>query len=109
MMTAYIGVRTDDGILVLHAKNLSYCLADGSYTDVVLKWGHTIKISHSIGHVESQLPKQFVRIHHSHIVNLTQMETLINSKSVSVIMRDGNELDVSRRRKKVLMDRLTII
>lgn len=42
--------------------------------------------------------EDFCRIHHSHIINLTRIKTYIRVNGM-VVMTDGSEVPVSRRRK----------
>jgi two-component system LytT family response regulator len=57
--------------------------------------------------LESMLPSSFVRIHRSHIVNLSMVETfkLDDTGRFTVVMRDGTRLAVSRDRAKWLRER----
>ena len=57
--------------------------------------------------LESLLPPNFMRIHRSHIVNLTLVETFRSDPTgrFFVVMRDGTQLAVSRDRAKWLRER----
>jgi len=46
------------------------------------------------------LPAQlFVRIHHSHIINLAQVKKYFKGDGGQVELKDGTRVDVSRRKK----------
>lgn len=44
-------------------------------------------------------PETFLRIHHGTIVNKDQVEKYIREDGGQVVMRNGNVLDVSKRKK----------
>jgi two-component system, LytTR family, response regulator len=48
----------------------------------------------------------FVRIHHSHLINLGHLVRYIKGAGGQVVMSDGRTLDVSRRKKDELMARI---
>ena len=43
---------------------------------------------------------RFYRIHHSHIVNLDYIQQYIKGEGGIVVLEDGTELEVSRRKKE---------
>jgi two-component system LytT family response regulator len=60
-----------------------------------------------MGDLEQMLPADFVRIHRSHIVNLTMVESFLaeDGGRFKVVLRDGTRLAVSRDRARWLRDR----
>ncbi len=62
------------GNIVVHARDILYCRADGGATEIyILKLGKVEKItaSRSLKELEEQLPDSiFCRTHHSYVVNL---------------------------------------
>jgi len=46
---------------------------------------------------------RFYRIHHSHIVNLDYIQHYIKGEGGIVILEDGSELEVSRRKKEYFL------
>jgi two-component system LytT family response regulator len=47
-----------------------------------------------------------VRIHQSHLINLNFVERYIKGDGGSVIMSDGSEVEVSRRRKDLFLEKM---
>jgi two-component system LytT family response regulator len=61
-------------------------------------------ISRTLKEVEEMLEDHgFLRIHHSHLVNVAAIEKYIRGEGGTVVMSDGTELDVSRSRKDSLL------
>ncbi len=71
--------------------------ADGAYTRIHLTENRQYVISYNIKVVEEQLDKKmFMRIHRSHIINLSKVRTLIGEADQAG-MCDGTMIQVSRR------------
>lgn len=81
-------------------SDISYCLADGSYTFIHLEGNQRFHASKNLKEYEDLLPADsFFRIHHGHIVNLQHIVKVKKGRTGSVIMRDGRELEIAARRK----------
>jgi len=48
----------------------------------------------------------FLRVHHSHLVNLNEVEKYIKGEGGYLLMSDGTNVDVSRSRKEMLLKKL---
>ncbi len=58
---------------------------------------------------EDLLPNNlFFRAHHSHIINLDHIRQYHKGEGGHVVMSDGSIVDISKRKKKEFMDRLSL-
>ena len=48
----------------------------------------------------------FLRVHHSHIINLNEITRYIKGEGGYLMMTDGSTVNVSRSRKELLMQKL---
>jgi len=48
----------------------------------------------------------FLRVHHSYLINLNEIEKYIKGDGGYLIMSDGTNIDVSRSRKEMLIKKL---
>jgi two-component system LytT family response regulator len=55
-----------------------------------------------------QSQPEFVRVHKTHMINLTHMARFMKTDGGYIVMSDGSKVEVSRRKKQELMDRLGI-
>lgn len=102
-------VNRQDQHIMLAGKNdsspvkiseISYCVADGSYTFIHLVDKQRFHTSKNLKEYEEMLPADsFFRIHYGHIINLQHIVKLRKGRTGSVIMRDGKELEIAARRK----------
>ncbi len=99
-------VTNSDGMHVLFYNQVLYCIAHSNYTDIYLADNHRITISKTLKDVEFMLSKHpnFIRIHHSNIINMDYVIKLTKTESnISATMIDGIELSVSRSKKEKIL------
>ena len=68
--------------------------------------GSKTKVNKLMKYFEDLLPEEFCRVHQSHIINLRHVKKFIKGDGGVVIMNDGTEIDVSRRKKDEVLDRM---
>ncbi len=86
-------------------NEILYLRSEGNYTMIYLKNGEQIVSSKNIGDYETVLLNlHFFRIHHTSIINLEHLREYLKGEGGSVILIDGTELDVAKRKKKEFLD-----
>ncbi len=100
-----IAVPTAEGFELIPANQVVRCEAADNYTHLVLKSKKRIIASRSMKEVEEQLQPfpSFVRVHHSHIVNLNEVVKYVRGEGGYLVMTDGSTVNVSRSRKESLL------
>lgn len=99
-----LAVPTSSGMDFIPLENLVYCQAEGSYTRLHLASGETKLISKKIKEFEQILDaKRFCRVHHSYLIHLNQVQQYIKGEGGYVIMRNGDHVDISRRKKEAFL------
>jgi two-component system, LytTR family, response regulator len=100
-----IPVPSMRGLMFLPVKEILYLSSEGNYTNIYLENKQKIVSSKNLGEYETLLEAlNFFRIHHSTLINLTQIREYLKGEGGSVILSDGTELDVSKRKKKEFLD-----
>ncbi len=69
--------------------------------------GSKTKVNKLMKYFEEHLPEEFCRVHQSHIINLRHVKKFIKGDGGVIIMNDGTEIDVSRRKKDEVLDRMS--
>lgn len=100
-----IKLPTTTGFDILKSENISYLKSNGNYTDIIYyHQNNTIKkttSSKTLKFFEECLNSDlFFRVHDAYIVNINQIRQYIKGEGGIVILQDGTEIDVSRRRKQ---------
>ena len=105
-----IGIPTIEGFELIPADHIVYCEANNNYTHIFLKNKTKIVACRSLKEMEEQLQdfKFFLRVHHSYLVNLNEVNKYIRGDGGYLILADGTNINVSRGRKDALMKFLDI-
>jgi len=92
------------GFQVVELSDILYTEASGNYTYFHFTKHGSICSSKPIHEYENMLADAgFVRIHKSYIANLVHVKEYIRGEGGSVVLSNGKELEVSRRKKEALM------
>ena len=102
-----IALPTFDGFEMIVAKDILYIEADGNYSTFYMREGRKILISRTLGEMEKVLSLySFIRLHHSHLVNMTEIAKYVKGEGGYVILKNGQNINVSRRKKSELLKAL---
>jgi two-component system, LytTR family, response regulator len=102
-----ISVPTQKGLQFLPKDEIVYVEADKNYTTFFMNNQPAIVVSKTMKEFEKILENiGFFRIHHSTIINLHHIIEYVKGEGGSVIMSNGTELEVSRRRKQEFLERI---
>jgi two-component system LytT family response regulator len=89
---------------ILKFEDIIYFESDGSYTKVLTS-EECILSSKNLGYYEKILPaEQFIRPHHSYIVNLAKIQLLKKGRSGILEMKNGIEIPVSQRKMSLFLE-----
>lgn len=92
---------------VVLVKDIIRCEANDNYTNVYLAGGKKFLVSGTLKHYEELLPeKDFVRAHHSHLINMNHMTRFLKEDGGYAMMSDGSKVEVSRRKKEEFLKRM---
>ena len=95
-----ITIPTTDGLQFINVEDIVYLEASNNYTTLFLSGSQKYLVCRTLKDFEEMLPAEtFLRIHHSNIVNKFYVEKYIRGDGGQVVMRNGNVLDVSKRKK----------
>ena len=95
------------GFLVVEIPDIIYCEADSNYTNFHFTNRAAICASKPIHEYEALLEDcNFVRIHKSFMVNLEHVREYIRGEGGSITLSNGEDIEVSRRKKDFLMTRM---
>ncbi|MEO6000171.1 MAG: LytTR family DNA-binding domain-containing protein [Chitinophagaceae bacterium] len=102
-----IAIPTMEGLRMILVESIISCKADSNYTLLFLKNKQKIIASRTLKDIEEMLEDySFLRVHHSYIVNINEIEKYIKGEGGELLMSDNSTIDVSRNRKEMLMRKL---
>jgi len=95
-----------DGLTFIRLDQIIRCEASGGYTYFHMSTGEKILSTGNIKDYEDLLPdNMFMRIHHSHIINLTYVKRYYKGRGGYIEMEDGTQIEVAIRRKGDFLNR----
>ncbi len=100
-------VRADGEVLALAASDIVSIAGADDYAEIVTLRG-THLVSTTLGQLDSVLdPRRFVRVHRSAIANLDHVQRAepVGGGRMTLFMKAGPDLPVSRRGAKLLRER----
>jgi two-component system LytT family response regulator len=103
-----LALPVEGRIAMLEFDSILYCESDSNYTTVHLTDCKKIMISRTLKDIENMLPHpQFLRIHHSYVVNINHIKEYIRGEGGEVLLTNGKQLRVSRSKKDELIAALS--
>lgn len=104
-----VSIGTTYGFETIEIASIIRCTSEGAYTEVYLKDGTLVTATKNLGEFEKILESHgFIRIHHSHMINLSCIKKFNKSTSM-VELKNGIEVPVSQRKKKEFLEKINII
>ena len=102
-------VPTAEGVLFLPVADIIRAEAAGSYSTIYLANKQKLVASKNLTELEEMLDSgDFCKVHKSHLVNLRYVTKYIRGEGGILVLSDGSEIDVARRKKDELMARLAV-
>lgn len=103
------GIQLTDGIVFLKMDQIVRLQADNNYSVIYTKNNQKYVSAKSLKYFENNFEEMsFVRVHKSHIVNIAEINQYRKDKGF-LLLKDGTQVEVSRRKKSVLLDRIKLI
>ncbi len=107
---AKIALPTFDGLQMVSINEIIKCSADESYTHIALTNNTKITVSRILKEYEELLSDfNFLRVHNSCLINLAHVSKYIKGDGGYVVMSDGSSVEVSRRKKNELINKLSMV
>ena len=95
------------GFEVIEIQNILYIEADSNYSNFHLTDRHVICASRPVNEYAILLEDcNFLRVHKSYVINLDHVKNYIRGEGGTVVLSGGKEVEVSRRKKEWLMQRM---
>ena len=97
-------LSTSEGYEFVPVSDIIYCQADGSYTRFHLNHKRELLVSKHLKEYEKLLSDHnFYRIHQSYLINMAEVGKLMRTDGGYLIMRNGDEIGLSPKKKEEFM------
>ena len=102
-----IALPTMQGLEFVPVDSIISCSSNNNYTEFFLADKKKLLVSRTLKEVQDMLADHsFLRVHNSHVVNLNAITRYVKGEGGYLVMTDGSNVDVSRSRKELLLQRL---
>ncbi len=102
-----ISLSNQEKISVVDIAQIIRCESDGNNTRVFLNSGEKIFVTKTLKQYEELLTQhQFIRTHQSHLINTVFIKEYNRADGGYILLKDGQHIPVSVRKKRVIMDYL---
>jgi two-component system LytT family response regulator len=96
-----IALPSSEGLNIIQIQEIIYLRSDRQYTIFQIKSGEKIVTSKNLGEYEDLLLEyNFFRVHNSAIINLNEVKKYIRGDGGAVLMSNGEQIDVAKRKKE---------
>jgi len=98
---------TGSAFEIVAVKEIIRCEASDNYTNVFLTGDRKFVVTGTLKHYEELLPeKDFVRVHHSHLINMNHVLRFLKEEGGFAVLSDGSKVEISRRKKEDFLKKL---
>jgi two-component system LytT family response regulator len=95
-----IAVPTWEGLEFIHLRNVIRIESNSNYSRIFFTSGPSLLVTKQLKEFEEMLvPYRFCRVHNMHLINLNYVKKYLRGDGGRVVMENGDEIDVSRRKK----------
>jgi two-component system LytT family response regulator len=99
-----LAVSSASGIDFLRIDEIMYCEADTSYTYIHSKSGKKTTSSKGLSQYEKLVPaSSFIRVNRAFLINIDYIDNFRKTSNI-ITMKDGTEIELSRRKKKEFLE-----
>jgi two-component system, LytTR family, response regulator len=95
-----IAVPTWEGLEFIQLRNVIRIESNSNYSRIFFTTGIPLLVTKQLKEFEEMLvPYRFCRVHNMHLINLNYVKKYLRGDGGRVVMENGDEIDVSRRKK----------
>ena len=96
-----IAISTTEGLEFIPIKNILHIESNSNYSKIYFHDNRTLTVTKLLKDFEDMLvPYNFYRVHNSHLINLNYIQKYLRGNGGRIIMQDGTEIEVARRKKE---------
>ena len=102
-------INTKTKVEYIYINDITFLKGDGNYTNIYLASKQKFHISKTLREYEDilcDIDSSFVRSHKTTIVNTMHIKHIERGNDLAIILNDNTRLEISRRKKQEIMDKL---
>lgn len=105
-----ICLSTSEGLEFIDIENITYCEANGSYTNFNIKPNVKLIVSKNLKEYENLLADHnFMRVHNSFLINLHEVKKFVKSEGGYILMNDDTQIAISQSKREEFLERMATL
>ncbi|MGD9556488.1 MAG: LytR/AlgR family response regulator transcription factor, partial [Mangrovibacterium sp.] len=105
-----IGLPSGDHVEYVGVDSIVRCKGEGNYTSVIFPDRKPVLVAKTLVEFEELLAEHgFIRAHKTHLVNLKHIMAFVREEGGSLLLSNGDQIPVSRRRKDSVKEKLKLL
>jgi two-component system, LytTR family, response regulator len=101
----FIALPIGDSMELIAPTDIIRCESDSNYTHIYLSKGKKVIVSKTLKEIEEKLKDLgFVRLHQSHLVNLSYIAKLHKGDNTYITLKNGDNIPISRAKRDEFME-----
>lgn len=110
MKSPRIALPSGRGMDFVDANEIMYCNAESNYTHIILTNNRKYTIAKTLKDVELMLEAlNFFRVHQSYLINFGFMQRYLRDDGGYVVMSDGKQIPIAKRRKEEFSQKMKLL
>ena len=100
-----LALNTLDKIHIAEIETIIRCESQGNYTEFFFTNGKKLLVTKTLKEFDKLLSGHgFLRVHQSHLINLEQVKEFVKTDGGYLIMKDGDDVPVSSRKRASVLE-----
>lgn len=100
-----IALHTSDKIQICELEDIVRCESSVNYTTFYFKNDSKLMVTKTLKFYDQLLSQSgFLRVHQSHLINVSQIKEYIKSDGGYIVMNNGNHIPISARKKAEVIE-----
>lgn len=109
MKSPRIALPSGRGMDFVDVGEIIYCMAESNYTHIVLVGNKKYTLSKTLKDVEQMFGNlDFFRVHQSYLINFKYLQRYIRDDGGYVVMQDGKQIPIAKRRKEEFLAKMRV-
>jgi two-component system, LytTR family, response regulator len=105
--TERLVIASLQGLEIIKVSDIIYCEGERNYTTFHLTGKEALLSSKTLKEYETLLPSStFIRVHQKYLVNINYVKKYLKGRGGTLIMSNGQSIEVSQSKKQIMLDAL---
>ena len=102
----FLAIKSENTYHFTQSQDIICAKADGSYSQIILKDGSSIRVAKNLKYLEKQLGVGFFRTHRSHLVNIQYIVDMNDHNSMQIRLKDNTLVPITKEKKVKLLEKI---